>query len=154
MLNFFKLFFGESDATATRPPSTVDMQEAMIGLDIDTAKVAHENWKLRLLAYLEGQSSEDFAPEQICFDDRCDLGRWIHGQGRTQLGKFPGFTALTSHHRMFHYSASNVVALKKAGHTDQAKQMLGQQFSEYSKAVVQDLEMLQQIASAAARRRR
>ena len=152
-MGFFKLFFGSSDATDTRPPSAVDLHEAMIGLDIETARAAHENWKLRLEAYLAGNSTEDFAPEVICFDDRCDLGKWIHGQGKARLGQFPGFTALMGHHRMFHYAASNVVSLHKANHTEEARQMLGQQFNEFSNKVVQDLNVLETMATTATRRR-
>lgn len=152
MFGLLKLFFGAEEATETRPPSGLDLQEAMVGLDIETAKFAHENWKLRLQAYLEGNSSEDFSPEVICFDDRCDLGKWIHGQGQAKLGKFPGFTALTGHHKMFHYAASNVVSLHRAGHTAEAHEMLDHQFTEFSRNVVRDLDNLQQIASYAAQR--
>jgi len=153
MFQLLKIFFGVEEATDTRPPSDVDMREAMLGLDIDTAKSAHENWKLRLEAYLAGRSQETFSPETICFDDRCDLGKWIYGPGKAKLGRFPGFTALTSHHKMFHYAASNVVALYQAGRTDEAQRMLDQQLAEFSKNVTQDLDSLQQVASYAMQRR-
>jgi Chemoreceptor zinc-binding domain len=153
MFQLLKIFFGVDEATDTRPPSDVDMREAMLGLDIDMAKSAHENWKLRLEAYLAGRSQEAFSPETICFDDRCDLGRWIHGPGKTKLGRFPGFTALTSHHKMFHYAASNVVALYQAGRMEEAQRMLEHQLAEFSKNVTQDLDSLQQVASYAIQRR-
>jgi hypothetical protein len=153
MFGLFKAFFGTTEATDTRPPSSVDIHEAMLGLDIETAKFAHENWKLRLLAYLEGKSSEEFSPEVICFDDRCDLGKWIHGQGKAKLGVFPGFTALTGHHKMFHYAASNVVSLQNAGHTSEAHHMLEHQLAEFSKAVTQDLDNLQKMSALVAQRR-
>jgi hypothetical protein len=154
MFGLLKSFFGANEATDTRPPTGIDMQEAMIGLDIETAKFAHENWKLRLLAYLEGKSTESFSPEVICFDDRCDLGQWIHGQGKARLGQFPGFTALMGHHKMFHYAASNVVSLQNAGHPTEARHMLEHQLAEFSKAVTKDLDNLQDIATHAAQRQR
>jgi hypothetical protein len=120
----------------------------MADLDLDMAQAAHENWKLRLQAYLDGRSEEELSAETICFDDRCDLGQWIHGPGTASLGRFPGFTALLGHHKMFHYAASNVVALAKAGKNDDARKIMAQQFEPFSRSVVTDLDSLRQIASA------
>jgi hypothetical protein len=114
--------------------------------DIDAAIASHQNWKYRLFAYLHNESNEDMSPEVICFDDRCDLGRWIHGSGKAHLGAYPGFTALMGHHKMFHYAASSVVALSKAGREAHARKMLAEQFTAYSKAVVHDLERLRRAA--------
>lgn len=142
MFGFFKNFFGSS---------TIDSElnavvgAAMEGLDIQTAMAAHENWKLRLQAYLDGSSSEQFSPEVICFDNQCDLGQWIHGKGQANLGKFAGFTALLEHHKMFHYAASNVVALSQVGKDAEARKILDGSFSAFSKAVGEDLEGLYSI---------
>ena len=105
-------FFGIG--THSRKELTEKVAHAATGLDFEMAIAAHENWMLRLQAFLEGTSTEVFASEQICFDDRCDLGKWIYSTGRAKLGSFPGFTALQGHHKMFHYAASNVVALAQA----------------------------------------
>ena len=119
-------------------------------VDIDMAIASHENWKYRLQAFLDGRSTEKFVAEEICFDDRCDLGKWIHGTGKAKLGNFPGFTALQGHHKMFHYAASNVVALAQAGKTEEANKMLDVQFTQQSAEVVRDLRMLKALAEEAA----
>ncbi len=116
--------------------------QALNEFDVDAAIAAHQNWKYRLQAYLKGQSNEDFSPEVICFDDRCDLGRWLHGPGKAHLGHYPGFTALMGHHKMFHYAASNVVALYKADKLMHSHQILNGQYAAYSKALVQDLDRM------------
>lgn len=152
MVSLFRMFFGGGDAVATQPPGS-DFNEAISGLDIDLARAAHENWKLRLQAYLAGHSREDFSPDTICLDNRCDLGQWIHGPGQARLGRYPGFTALVRQHRMFHYTASNVVALQLAGQVAEAQQMLDHHFQDYSHQVVQSLNQLQQIALSAPKRR-
>ena len=142
MFGFLKNFFGSS---------TLDSElhavvgTAMEGLDIQTAMAAHDNWKLRLHAYLEGHSSEQFSPEVICFDHHCDLGQWIHGRGHANLGGFAGFTALLEHHKMFHYAASNVVALSQVGKKEEARKTLEGSFAAFSKAVGEDLEGLHSI---------
>lgn len=114
-------------------------------LNISNAIAAHENWKIRLEAYLEGNSSEDMRPELICFDDRCDLGKWLHGTGSEYFGKFRSFRMLVSDHRDFHYAASNVVALSKAGKVEQARAILSGPFAEHSKKVVSALHQLKKV---------
>ncbi|MBI5276161.1 MAG: CZB domain-containing protein [Burkholderiales bacterium] len=121
-------------------------QKALELLDIEAAKAAHLNWKIRLHAYLEGKSNENFAPEVICFDDRCDLGKWIHGEGKQRLGRFPGFTALVSHHKMFHYDASNVVSQFQAGHAAEARKTLEGVFAQHSRSVVESLDTLAHLS--------
>lgn len=143
MLSLFKSFFGGNK------PKFVDsnvLRNATEGLDIRAAIAAHENWKLRLETYLAGRSTEDLRPEVICFDDRCDLGKWIHSKGRERLGAFPGFSALTEHHRMFHYVASNVVSLAQVGKKAEAERMLRGVYAENSAAVVRSLHELQEVA--------
>lgn len=143
MFGFFKSFFGGGAQTDA---AMQEFQAAVTdGLDIEAAISAHQNWKLRLLAYLQGKSEENLKPEVICFDNRCDLGKWIHSTGQQRLGRFPGFTALMSHHRMFHYAASNVVALAQAGKADEARKMFAGQYENSSKAVIEDLEKLLQM---------
>ena len=147
MLGFLKSFFGSSDAQDSELAGNV--ASAAKTLDIDMAMSAHENWKLRLSAYLEGHSTERFSAEEICFDDRCDLGRWIHGDGKARLGNFPGFAALMGHHKMFHYAASNVVSLAKSGRSNDAHNMLHGQFAKFSGEVMQDLEVLRKLVQGA-----
>lgn len=146
MFNIFKLFFGsdEADAEMTKIASN-----AATTLDIQAEITSHENWKMRLKLYLDGQSTEQFSPEVVCHDNRCDLGHWIHGAGREALGKFPGFTTLMRHHQMFHYTASNVVALDLAGQKAEAHQMLNTQLNDFSNSVVSDLRTLASVVEYA-----
>jgi hypothetical protein len=105
-------------------------------IDIDTAISAHENWKLRLQNYLDGRSQEDLRPEVICLDDRCDLGKWLHGPGRERLGKYPAFSVLVARHKYFHVQASTVVALAQAGERDKAQSMIDGAYRHASNQVV------------------
>lgn len=151
MFGFFKSFFGNS---VNDSQIAEEAAQAMDALDIQMAKAAHENWKIRLQAYLDGASTEDLSAETICFDDRCDLGQWIYGPGQQRLGRFPGFTALKGHHKMFHYAASNVVALAKAGREDEARKMLNTQFAGFSKNVIADLDQLEALVTEVKKIRR
>ncbi len=117
-------------------------QSALHDLDVQVAITTHENWKNRLRAYLDGTSKEVFDANVVCFDDRCDLGKWIHSSGTAKMGQYPGFTALMSHHKMFHFAASNVIALQGRGKTAEADAILKGQFAQFSKSVVDDLNAL------------
>ena len=105
-------------------------------IDIDTAIAAHENWKLRLQNYLNGQSTETLQPEIICLDDRCDLGKWLHGPGGQRLGRYPAFSMLVARHKYFHIQASSVVALAQANEKDKATQALDGSYRHASTQVV------------------
>jgi len=145
-LAFFRRFFGAEGAVRDSQLQA-EAAGATQCLDIDAAVIAHQQWKQRLLAHLAGNAEAGLDVERICSDDRCDLGRWIHSRGRARLGTFPGFTALLSHHRMFHHVACNVLALEKAGKRTAARRMVSDQFEAYSDRVTEDLRLLQQVVN-------
>ncbi len=146
MLSLLKSFFGQASNDSRMDKEIIG---SMGSLDIQAAMAAHENWKIRLKAYLDGTSTENFVAEVICFDNRCDLGQWIYSTGQAALGKYPGFTALVGHHKMFHYAASNVVALAKSGKETEARNMLDGQFRSFSKSVANDLHLLHDTLTSA-----
>lgn len=115
------------------------------GLDLQAAIAAHRNWKTRLDAYLAGHSDEDLRAEQICFDDRCALGKWIHGPAKAALGHLAGYQRLVADHRMFHYAASNVVALAQAGKAGEALAILEGPYDAASRKVVAALGEIQAL---------
>jgi hypothetical protein len=143
MWSFFKSFFGANESESAKSEIKAAVTE---GLDIDAAIGAHQKWKIRLDDYVQGRSSEDLRPEVICFDDRCDLGKWIYSTGAKQLGRYPGFTALKEHHKMFHFIASNVVSLAQAGKGEEAKRMLLTTYENKSDSVIKTLRQLQELA--------
>jgi len=149
-MGFFSRLFGsnanKNDATAAQKADSqhatqmgLDAKTAAAVLDeidIDTAIAAHENWKLRLQNYLNGQSTEDLRPEFICMDDRCDLGKWLHGPGTRRLGKYPTFSVLIARHKFFHLQASNVVAMAQANQKEEATKVLEGSYRHASTQVV------------------
>jgi hypothetical protein len=145
-MSFLSSLFGGFFGSGKQSQEEIDFaQSALHDLDIQVAISAHDNWKNRLQAYLDGTSKEVFDANVVCFDDRCDLGKWIHSSGKAKLGQYPGFTALMSHHKMFHFAASNIVALQSRGKTAEADVILKGQFTQFSKSVVSDLNALSSI---------
>jgi hypothetical protein len=148
-MGFFSRLFGSGNsATDPKPANEPAASASQMGLDaksanailaeidIDTAIAAHENWKLRLQNYLNGNSTENLQADIVCQDDRCDLGKWLHGPGGQRLGKYPAFTVLVARHKYFHLQASNVVALAQANNKEQATKTLEGSYRHASTQVV------------------
>ncbi|MCB2018724.1 MAG: CZB domain-containing protein [Hydrogenophaga sp.] len=144
---FSRIFRWDDDASTTRPPPlsqpaselTLDAKTAqavLAELDIDTAISAHENWSARLTAVLRGTSTEQLDPQVICQDDRCDLGKWLHGPGRERLGKYPAFSVLVARHKHFHLEASTVLTLAQTGEAAKTEQKLNSGYRHASNQVV------------------
>ena len=101
-----------------------DAATLLTEIDIDAAIASHERWRLQLQDMVNGRSQEVMQPERICQDDRCDLGRWLHGTGRQRLGHVPAFDMLVVRHRYFHQQAAAVVTLFNAGEQPKAVQLV------------------------------
>lgn len=148
---FTRQFFGSGSAERDRLLRSEAVRAAE-GLDIEEAIATHQLWKQQLRARLLPHEAEPLPQDlpsmeraTVGCDDRCELGRWIHGRGRSRLGTFSGFTDLMAHHRMFHHVAGNVLALQECGKLADACRMLEDQFEDYSERVVSDLQRLQHI---------
>jgi hypothetical protein len=103
---------------------------------------AHLKWKIRLTDYLTGQSTEELLPQHICQDNRCVLGKWIHGSGKIRFGEIELFQQLTEEHAKFHYHASKVVEAHQAGNALLAEKVLHEDFAIQSKKTVDCLTKL------------
>ena len=155
-MGFFD-FFRKNNSSTTTPETNHDFDEAAERaaqesferatklLDIDVAIMAHENWKLRLQSYLQGNSTEDLKPEVVCCDDRCDLGKWIYGDGGNLLGKYGTFADLKATHKMFHYTASNIVSLHQTGNREEAERVLNDNFVKLSNKIKSRLSDLKAL---------
>lgn len=133
--DFFKFDSHSKETEQAKQEAQAALIKAAESLNIDVAIMAHENWKLRLETYLAGKSEENLRPEVVCCDERCDLGKWIHGDGEAHLGQYMTFQDLKATHKMFHYTASNVVTLSQAGKPDEAKALLHGEFNKLSTSV-------------------
>ena len=151
-MGFFSRFFSSDTPDKVKsgksrfPEDAVDPSElgldakaaaaVLAEIDIDTAIAAHDNWKLRLQNYVNGKSTETLLPEVVCMDDRCDLGKWLHGPGGQRLGKYPAFTMLVARHKYFHVQASTIVALVQAEDKAKADQMIEGSYRQASSQVM------------------
>lgn len=78
-------------------------------MDLDKAVAAHAQWKTKFRAAITAKETMDAAT--IGKDNCCELGKWLHGEGKGQLGGKPEFTALVEKHKGFHVEAGKVATL-------------------------------------------
>ena len=111
-------------------------------MNVDDAILAHARWKIRLTNYLKNpDGSIDIA--QLQAEDKCDLGRWIAGEG-VKHGTLPEYAELRAAHAKFHRIAADVVrkADRKQIANADAELGLGSNFGSASTAVVNCIKAL------------
>jgi len=92
-------------------------------LDFDKAIEAHRQWKVKLREAIATQST--LPADEICLDNKCPLGKWLHGPGGHQWGHQPAFVALVKKHAEFHQVASDVACVINAGKYESAERLIG-----------------------------
>jgi hypothetical protein len=106
-------------------------------MNFDDAISAHQKWKTRLRGQIDGTGKENLDPAQIGKDNQCDLGKWLHAEGKAQMGGKSEFQDLILTHAHFHRVASEVAAKAKAGDRTGASATLDGPFFEASSKCVQ-----------------
>ena len=104
---------------------------------------AHNKWKARLVNYLSGRSDEQLDVKFVSCDDKCDLGKWIYSDAKKHA-HLSEYSKLKESHATFHQSVGEIVERAQANKTDEARAMLGGEFSQTSKSTVRAIEAMQQ----------
>jgi hypothetical protein len=111
-------------------------------MDFDGAIVAHTAWKNRLKAYFEKHDGS-LSAAVVDLDEKCELGRWIYGEGK-QWSQKPAFRELKNLHSQFHLAAAALVRKVNSGQAvdDELLVGSGSEFSKCTSAVVKALVKL------------
>ena len=80
-----------------------------VDIDLDAAIKKHAEWKIKLRAAIMHQEQLDSA--EIAKDHCCELGKWLHGDGKALFGAKPEFKSLVGLHKTFHGEAAKVAEL-------------------------------------------
>lgn len=102
-------------APAASPAAAPDPSPNRGGLNFESAIAAHMAWKKRLDDLLSSEARDVLDPLQVCRDDQCELGRWLHGPAATKYAGLEGYKRLRAVHADFHQAAARVVTLAQAG---------------------------------------
>ncbi len=105
-------------------------------MDFDQAIMAHSNWKQKLRAYL-AKPDRSLSASEVALDNKCDLGKWISGEG-AKHASLPEFQTLRTEHTHFHKAAAAVVHKADSGQNVTEETALGSksEFSSASSSVV------------------
>jgi methyl-accepting chemotaxis protein len=145
-ISVFKVPRAEGLRSAHEPTLLASSSVTEATIDLDSAVKAHADWKLKLRNAATQQDTLDAAT--VSRDDRCVLGKWLHGPGRPSYGHLPQFTGLIAKHAEFHRQAGHVAQTINDGRYDQALSMIGggTPFNEASSTVVVAIRQLREVS--------
>jgi hypothetical protein len=92
-------------------------------MDLNNAAQTHAQWKVKLRAAIAKQQKMDVVT--LSRDDCCELGQWLHGEGRTQFGRLGSHGDCVKKHVTFHSEVAKVATAVNAAHYQAAENMLG-----------------------------
>jgi methyl-accepting chemotaxis protein len=75
-------------------------------MDLAYAVRAHVEWRIKFRTAISKQEPMDIAA--IAADDRCPLGKWLHGEGKREFGKLIAHSVCVQKHAAFHVEAGKV----------------------------------------------
>lgn len=101
-------------------------------MDFDKAIQAHIQWKQKLYNCISSQSIGDLNSSNICKDNLCDLGKWLHGNQPEKVVQDTTFKEIVEKHKRFHEIAGGIVKRVENSETLDADKELGID-SEYGK---------------------
>ncbi len=113
-------------------------------MDFDKAILAHRHWKERLNQYLAAPDRSLSAAE-VGEDTRCELGKWLYGEG-TKFSRLPEYEHLRTEHARFHKAAADVIRKADSGKNVSGETALGghSEFSAASTMVVRAIMSLRE----------
>jgi hypothetical protein len=113
-------------------------------MNFDGAIQAHTDWKLRLLSYCRGKTTEKIDLQTLRKDNVCVLGQWLYGEGR-RYGAEPGFEELREIHAAFHQSAATIAAMVDHGQAPAAAALLSSRESEFTRLSIRIVGLLMDL---------
>jgi methyl-accepting chemotaxis protein len=141
---------GEQKVITSNAPQLLSVQSSAAiaqTFSFDDAESAHIKWKMRLVQYIGGQSTENLDVETVSCDDKCDLGKWIHGPA-VKHEAMREYKTLRQSHADFHKSVGDIVQSVQEQNPEQARSMLGGDFSHTSKLTVNAIRAMHSKISA------
>jgi Chemoreceptor zinc-binding domain len=91
-------------------------------MDLDHAIRAHVEWRIKFRSAISKQEQMDFAT--IAADNRCPLGKWLHGEGKGEFGKLKAYSDSVQKHAAFHREAGKVAQAINSKKYAEAEAML------------------------------
>jgi methyl-accepting chemotaxis protein len=117
-------------------------------MDLTEAIGKHAEWKTKFRAAIDRKDAFDVA--LVACDAGCELGQWLHGEGRLQYGSIPSYRSLIAKHRDFHTEAGRIAGMINAKRYAEAGAAigLGEPFAKASAEAVLAMSELRKFVPA------
>lgn len=100
-------------------------------MKLDNAVETHAQWKTKLRSAISKHEQLDIS--SLSRDDCCELGQWLHGEGKQKYGKLAAHGDCVHKHVLFHHEVTKIAKTVNAKNYSLAENMLGAG-SDYAKA--------------------
>jgi hypothetical protein len=91
-------------------------------MNLDNAVQTHAQWKTKLRSAISKRLQLDLVT--LSRDDCCELGQWLHGEGRLNYGQLASHANCIHKHLAFHSEVTKVARTVNAQQFDAAESML------------------------------
>ena len=105
------------------------MEKEKILFNYDLILIMHRNWLIQLRAFLDDRKEGLKATSEDHL--KCDLGRWIYGDGKHLSGNST-YKTLEEEHKQFHLAAGAIIQAKTAGNKSQAEEKYQKLMENYN----------------------
>jgi len=152
LMNSVSVFTIEGESTTSKSVRNIDSSRARSPakpkkFSFADAEQAHAKWKMRLVNYINGRSDEQLDVATVSCDDKCDLGKWIYHEGQKHASSSE-YKNLRQSHADFHKSVGGIVKSVDRQDIDEAKKLLGGDFSRLSIQTVKAIHTMQEKIEA------
>lgn len=116
------------------------LQEPIPNFDFLLAKLKHIDWRIRLLAFLEGEKV--ISQEEIVSPHCCELGCWLDNEGLAKYKHWQEIQELERLHNHLHTIGEQLIRHQKEGLLCVEKEY--EKLQEISTKIIEILENLEQ----------
>lgn len=104
-------------------------------MDLNEAIEKHAAWKIKFRSAIANKETMDAA--SIGSDHACELGRWLHGDGKARFGALATHANCVNRHAAFHAEAGRIAQAINAKRYADAESMMasGTAYGNASSAV-------------------
>ena len=115
-------------------------------MNLDDALAAHASWKVKFRTAIDKREQLDAGA--IGRDNGCELGKWLHGPAKGQVGLLPEYSACVKEHAVFHVEAGKVAQAINSGRYEEATDMIaaGTPYDRASSTVGASIVRLRKVA--------
>jgi methyl-accepting chemotaxis protein len=108
----------------------LEKEDALFNYDLIV--LMHRNWLIQLRAFLDGRKDNLKATSEDHL--KCDLGKWIYGDGK-RFQETDSYKTLENEHKNFHAKAGAIIQAKVEGNKTVAEQRYQELMNDYQMVV-------------------